>query len=182
MRFKEPRFTVRAMLVAITVASLFLAYVGAIISELQTTQEHHQAISWTYRAAVTQSPIQSHRWLHPFLPDGYVSKIDSVALYAAAQNDSTVSELVPHINAFDSLKQLTLQEYSSVTDDGLAELIRLDRLEQLNLQGPQFSDAGLEHLAKVKTLKSLTLERTSATQSGIDMLKRALPGCQVSAR
>jgi hypothetical protein len=89
---------------------------------------------------------------------------------------------------------------TEITDQGLAEISRLARLEQLRLASGRIDDAGLECLAKLehlrflhlidmpitdagldhlhalKSLESLYLDGTKATDEGLGRLLAALPG------
>ncbi len=89
---------------------------------------------------------------------------------------------------------------TEITDQGLAQISRLARLEQLRLASARIDDAGLECLAKLehlrflhlidmpitdaglnhlhglKSLESLYLDGTKATDEGLGRLLAALPG------
>jgi hypothetical protein len=63
-----------------------------------------------------------------------------------------------HLQGIDTLKTLSLYFGTRISDEGLAQLAKLESLESLKLYGDRITDAGLEHLARLKNLKSLSLE------------------------
>ncbi|MFO1096591.1 MAG: PQQ-binding-like beta-propeller repeat protein, partial [Planctomycetaceae bacterium] len=62
-------------------------------------------------------------------------------------------------------------ERERVTDRGLEHLVRLGRLEQLNLYGNQITDAGLVHLQGLTALRKLDLSLLPITDIGIAHLQ-----------
>ena len=66
-----------------------------------------------------------------------------------------------------------------VSDEGLKELIELKHLQTLGLHRLAVTDAGLPHLIVLTNLQTLTLDGTSVTSAGLDLLRTALPNCNV---
>ena len=66
-----------------------------------------------------------------------------------------------------------------ITDVGLAHLVGLNRIENLEIQGTSITDAGLPHLAVLKSLRKLDLRATHVTPGGIAKLKAVLPGIDI---
>jgi hypothetical protein len=54
------------------------------------------------------------------------------------------------------------------------------RLEKLELQGKDVTDAGLAHLQGMKQLKNLDLTFTKVTEAGVDGLNRTRPDTDIS--
>jgi internalin A len=105
-----------------------------------------------------------------------------------------------------NLETLDLGFTKDVGDPGLSLLVRLPSLKMLGLAGTKVTDAGLSLLPSFKTLqevrlgatavtdrvvpsleackglKSVRLAKTKVTPQGIERLKKALPGCTVTAQ
>ena len=172
------RFTIRTGLAVVAVVAILCAYVSSIINSLTPLSRHYDAIYWEHGAAVHYEPIKKHRWLHPFLSQTYDTTIDSVVLFKPEHDGETLSAVIPHINEFDSFRQLSIQG-SSITDDDLAKLVDLKHMEDLHLTGTNFSDAGLVHLARLEKLDSMLISNTRITANGLKRLREALPYCAI---
>lgn len=73
-----------------------------------------------------------------------------------------------------------LQPIKGITDHGIAQLAKLTRLEELDIQGPNLTLDSLTHIAKIKSLKRLRLFSAAALTSDASVkLKEALPGCYI---
>ena len=57
---------------------------------------------------------------------------------------------------------------------------RLTKLELLNLNRTEITDAGLSHLKKLTNLQTLFLKDTKVTDAGIPELQEALPNCETT--
>ena len=68
---------------------------------------------------------------------------------------------------------------TQITDEGLKEVAKLQKLETLDLSGSKITDAGLKELAKLQKLRTLYLNNTQATKAGVAELKKALPNCTI---
>jgi len=66
-----------------------------------------------------------------------------------------------------------------ITDPGLVALADAKRLRELDLSGCRITDNGLKHIANAPGLKRLVLDRTSVTPKGIQLLRSALPECDI---
>ena len=76
------------------------------------------------------------------------------------------------------LQRLNL-DYTSVSDKGLPKLQALTALTRLSLDSAAVTDAGVAELATMKNLKYLNLYHTLVTDKGYQMLKSALPACEI---
>ena len=66
------------------------------------------------------------------------------------------------------LQKLTnLSLPTQITDVGLKEVAKLQKLERLELISSQITDAGLEDVAKLQKLRNLILARTQITDAGL---------------
>lgn len=70
-------------------------------------------------------------------------------------------------------------EYTSVGDQGIAELTEMPYLEYLNLIGTKVSDASIPKIAQLKSLKSLYVWQSAISDVGIAELKKLRPDIQV---
>ena len=68
---------------------------------------------------------------------------------------------------------------TSVSDEGLRELSNLKQLTYLNFRGTSISDTGLGHLTNLRSLKTLILEKTKVTSAGVQLIRRAIPNCEI---
>lgn len=76
-------------------------------------------------------------------------------------------EAAAHLKGLTGLKKL---RFESVTDEALAGIAGLPKLEDLQLFYTSVGDAGLKHLAGLKTLKTLNLMNTRVTDAGLEHL------------
>ena len=67
-----------------------------------------------------------------------------------------------------------------ISDDGLAVVERMTRLESLSVVQAPISDAGLERLRQIKTLRFLSLHATRVTKDGIARLQRSHPKLRIA--
>ena len=70
---------------------------------------------------------------------------------------------------------------TSVTDQGVPTLVKLQRLSRINVAGTRITDDGLQELGKLPTLEWVCVNRTQVTQAGINRLKEARPDVAVIA-
>jgi len=68
-----------------------------------------------------------------------------------------------------------------MTDAGLEHLTNVEGLQVqgLNLSLTQVTDAGLEHLKGALEVRLLQSLESLVTDTGVEALKRALPGCEI---
>lgn len=67
----------------------------------------------------------------------------------------------------------------SVNDEGLADLLRLSRVDSLDLHGQPITDAGLLHVMRLRKLRRLNIKETQVTAKGAADLQQALPNCDI---
>ena len=92
---------------------------------------------------------------------------------AESKRQSTIVEIADPIvekAIRKSLKKLT------------GELTKTDlvKVTILNMDNTQITDAGLKELAKLQKLESLSVIGTKVTKAGVTELKKALPNCLIS--
>lgn len=180
MTFNWKQYPIRWALICVTIFAVFFAYVSSAINSLAARSRDYDAIFGEHGASVHYVPIEKHRWLHPFLPLRYKTSIDSGCLFETKHDGKTLLTLVPHMNAFDTFRQLSTQN-SSITDDDLVALGRLDHRKMLELKGSNFTDASITHIAALKNLEQLDISKTRITVNGLRQLREALPYCSFVA-
>ena len=69
--------------------------------------------------------------------------------------------------------------FSDITDDSLEHVSRLTELQSLTLFITNVTDAGVVHLKRLTELQHLNLRGTFVSTEGIEMLRQALPNCEI---
>ena len=90
-------------------------------------------------------------------------------------------------DASDVLSQLSFSEtledldITSLTDDGVEDLVGMIQLRKLHLSESELSDEGLLKIGRLHQLTELSFEGSKGkiTNEGIARLKSLLPNCQV---
>ncbi len=93
-------------------------------------------------------------------------------------NDETVRRL-SRLTQLERLDLAVDLESKQITDDGLASLKSLVRLEFLNCEHLVISDAALEHIAAITSLKEFRFRNTQFTPAGLAKFKAARPDVRV---
>jgi hypothetical protein len=104
---------------------------------------------------------------------GKLRSLEYLRLFDAELTDVGLAALAGLVN----LRGLWVEVGAGrVTDDGVRHLMKLARLEVLELQNVQVTGRTIEVLLGLRGLRVLTVNRTSITQKGIEMLRAELPG------
>ncbi|MFP6763746.1 MAG: hypothetical protein VB858_09010 [Planctomycetaceae bacterium] len=85
---------------------------------------------------------------------------------------------LPHIAGSTGLVRLHLEK-TKVTDAGIDQLKKLEKLEYLNLYGTGLTDAGLDSIASLKGLKKVYVWQTKVTIDGVAKLKKTRPDLKI---
>jgi uncharacterized membrane protein/mono/diheme cytochrome c family protein len=93
-------------------------------------------------------------------------------------NTKITDASMPSVGKLSNLVKLHLN-HTAITDKGIEQLANLKYLEYLNLFDTQISDAALLKLAQLKSLKKVFLWQTKVTKTGVENLKKAIPGIEV---
>ncbi len=70
-------------------------------------------------------------------------------------------------------------DYTSVSDAGLRSLAGLPELRRLSLDSANISDSSAETIAEWKKLEFLNLYHTLVTSEGYQVIREALPDCEI---
>ena len=117
--------------------------------------------------------------LHIKKPTGELTKADlekvrRLSLFNTQITDAGLKEVAK----LNRLSWLDLQG-TKITDAGLKEVAKLQNLTRLVLSNTQITDAGLKELVKCKQLRELYPRFSKVTKAGIEQLQKALPKCEV---
>jgi hypothetical protein len=82
------------------------------------------------------------------------------------------------IAQIDSIETLLLTE-ASITDSGISRLAELHELRLLQLSGIEISDDAVPHFARLQRLENLYIDGTNMTTVGLRELASRLPECEI---
>ncbi|HEV3166624.1 MAG TPA: hypothetical protein VGZ22_21545 [Isosphaeraceae bacterium] len=102
---------------------------------------------------------------------GWLSSLRSLSLHWLEVSD----EGLAHLDGLNKLEQLGFNSCPNLTDDGLAHIQRWKKLKTLSFQDCPFTDRGLAHVAKLSGLETLSIASDRITDAGLARLE-ALTG------
>jgi hypothetical protein len=105
-----------------------------------------------------------------------LKNLDNLEMWAALIED----EDLKHLLGLSKLRDLSLEQCSRLTSEGLSKLAALPNLEVLNLKQTRLDDDGLIALSKAPKLMTIDISNTSVTDSAIDKFKAEKPGRNVT--
>jgi len=98
----------------------------------------------------------------------------------AIRNHFSVEKPTGELTKADLKRVTSLDlEDSKITDAGLKEVAKLQKLEYLALRATKITDAGHKEVAKLEKLRNLSLYSTKVTRAGVAELSKALPKCKI---
>jgi hypothetical protein len=111
-------------------------------------------------------------------PTGELTKADLIKVTFVVFEFTKLTDAgLKEVSKLQKLEKLSLPK--QITDEGLKEVAQLQKLTYLHLTDTKISDAGLKELAKLKKLKFLSLVNTQVTDAGVAELRKALPKCDI---
>lgn len=175
-RFSVLRISIRTVLIFQAVACVWLAFVtNAARSQKLAVDRikelggevafHYQLDSMMNWRTTPKPPLPA--WLIDLIGEDYLRRISVVNL--DDRSDPQNDDLRVFTRTAD-LRQLTLCNRKRITDDGLAHLAQLSRLEVLALDGTNIQGNGLQHIVNMKRLKGLALHNTPLTDDGMQYI------------
>ncbi|MCL2005695.1 MAG: hypothetical protein FWG73_05970 [Planctomycetaceae bacterium] len=93
-------------------------------------------------------------------------KLNRLTLRGLPINDSAMEVF----KELPTVRRLYLQELSSVTDTGMANIANLKELEILDIWEVLITDRSMEVIGKLENLKTLMLRGTNVTDAGLEVL------------
>lgn len=166
----------------------------AVLAEISTLDAQ---VVYDHQARGLSGPPGPH-WLRQLLGDDFFDDVAGIQILRDGVTDETVAAIatLPHLKSLfldsdgmsdQGLARLTeLSELaelafrsSTVTDAGLAQVALLKGLTSLCIDAPHITDIGLIPLQDLTHLTSVELISTDVTEEGVQLLRRALPHCDV---
>jgi hypothetical protein len=185
-RLRWFRFSLRTLLVVVTLAGCGLGWLGLKVREARRQQADVAVflklggwIDYDYeydpknsipRHYVPNATPPGPAWLRRVLGDDFFSSVYTVSFADLVLANPVTDGDLKHLRGFTKLKTLVLTG-AHVTDAGVANLKGLTSLAALFLICTRVTDAGLEHLSGLTKLESLSLDGTHITDAGIVHLK-----------
>lgn len=108
-----------------------------------------------------------------------LKELRRLSLSGLEKPQQTTDEWLVHLKGLPGLQSLSLEGCEKITDAGLVHLKEMTQLTDLVLPR-QTTDAGLLHLYGLKNLKTVKTGDSKVTEAGIEALKKAIPGVEVS--
>jgi hypothetical protein len=176
------RFSLRALLLAVTVAGFVFAWVHrarqqqVAVESLRASNPNARVLYDRPGGAQPNEEAPWKAWVHKRLGTDYVATVAGVELSYPTDADLQRVAQLPHV------RLIHLQRAIDVTDAGLAQLARLKHLRTLTINdAEQLTDAGLRQLAQLSSLGYLQIDlgRRKIGRDVIESLRRALPNCRV---
>jgi hypothetical protein len=94
-----------------------------------------------------------------------------------SDNQKITKEICEHLGRLDRVNELKLNG-SNVTDECLSQLKGMKSLTILDISGTEITDAGLAHLEGLTNLSTLEVG-SKVTKEGTDKLKKAIPELKI---
>ena len=162
------RFSLRTLLIVVTVLAIPLGWVGR---QLLQVRRERATVTWVEEMGGKvsfPSSIANRSWWEKSTDKLFGERVERVGL-----SRTQVSDLSP-LAKLKSLNQLHLDN-TQVSD--LSPLAELKSLEVLYLHIMQVSD--LSPLAELKSLRRLVLKNTQVSDEQVRELKQAFPNCEI---
>jgi Leucine Rich repeat len=209
------RFRLLTLLVLVSIYALWLGFVshkaGLQRDAVSALRNRGFGVAYDYQMPSLWNPqIQATpfgpKWLHDVIGDDYFQSVAFVT-----SGNPVTKEDMTHIAAFPELERLILWDCptitgedlqgfphfsklvtlalsnSSLTDNDLAQLPKLDTIMSLKIEGAQITDEGLKHLSRFTSLTGLELQGNNVTGAGLVDLRKldqlgylSLNGCPIT--
>jgi hypothetical protein len=176
------RFSVRGLIIFVVVLG---AGLGWIVRQAHIQRDAVAAIrkaggrvsynwEWDPGKSIQAGRPWAPSWLVDLIGVDFFGHVTSVDLTGSSM---TTDAMLAEVGRLNQLQQLSV--HTSVTDAGLVHLKGLTNLSSLGVAGTQVTDAGLMHLKGLTNLSLLFLGGTRVTDAGMNELKRTLPGLTI---
>jgi hypothetical protein len=165
------RLSVRGLVILVLLIGCWL---GWEVHQAQVQREAVAAIrrvngNVDYELDPSRSPAWL-RWLADRIGLDYVSHVVGVDLVGVGPDGPSAGAELDHVVRLTRIERLELWE-SSVNDSRLADLEGLTRLRSLGLHKTRVGDKGLANLKGLPALRSLWLNRSALTDAGLAHLE-----------
>jgi hypothetical protein len=181
---KRLRFSLRTFLVLVTI---IVAVFGSLMvrsrrqaESVDLLHQYQALVLHDYHYDDRGEPVRGKakmpwpNWLVRTFGHDFFFDVENVSVRDTSFSDQEM----PYVLRLRDLRFLYLTR-SRITDEGLADIGNLDRLEGLNLVGTSIGDSSVEELKKLKRLEWLNIGATNISDAAARELQTALPDCDV---
>ena len=128
--------------------------------------------------AIRESPAR-YRLARSF-PEGELTEADLANVTHLDLSFTRITDAgLKDIAKLQKLELLDLVYCEQITAVGLKEVAKLQNLTRLYLNRTKITDAGLKEVAKLQQLRGISLTNTKITDAGVAELRKALPKCNI---
>jgi hypothetical protein len=160
------QFSLRTLLVFVLLVSIGMSWFAVKMQRARKQKEAVEVIERLGgRVEYTEYSVSGSDWRRRLLGDDFVRAVGLVELHSYF-GDSPSDEDLAHLGGLPKLESLSLVS-NRVTDAGLVHIGSLSTLKRLHLFSPEISDAGLIHLENLTDLRELVLTGTRITDAGL---------------
>lgn len=166
------RFSLRALMLAMTVVCVFLGWLGYHIHRARVQRAavtalanggHYVTYDWQHVNGSNAGPVvpAGATWLREWIGNEYFQEVVKAEVFVSSDDQR---KLFATLARLDSLRVLHIN--GDVDQRHLGALRGLSRLESVRLNS-NIDDKSLEQLGQLQSLKSLDLRETNVTDRGI---------------
>ncbi|MGD9720801.1 MAG: hypothetical protein AB7O59_14015 [Pirellulales bacterium] len=162
------RFSLRALLILVTGACLFLGLVVNRLRDQRLAVARIESLGGRVSFGADEAGDDAtllNRVLWFVLGEKYMAPVQSIGL----ENAAVVDRDLVALKSFPQLKQLEL-DYTAIGDEGIAQLAALPQLYRLDVEDTEISDRALETIGLLPALSSLILDGTKVSDDGLQSL------------
>jgi hypothetical protein len=182
---KYLRFSLRALLVVMSIVALWLGFRAAsVIQQKSATNAIRKAGGYvTYDFQTTNDRFDWNAtppgpaWLRQLIGGDWFDTVTDVEL-DVDRISVTDAEIASVITSLSHLEKLTVR-FPPAGEQTVRAINRLEKLKVLALTGYKITDDDLRYLTNVKTLETLWLTDTQVSNDSVRRLQQALPDCDI---
>ncbi len=181
---KFTRFSLRFLLIATALSAAYMALT------FQKWKKREAAVTFVSElGGIGVVNVDGYAWIRSVIGnETYFHNMKHVVLgplvadYSPSRpiGDAEIHELIPLLSASSDFQALDLIE-TSLTDDGVRAIVRLQGLQRLRLSGTQITDASIPLVTQLSDLKELHLDNTQVSANAVADLRRSLPNCMIQS-
>lgn len=184
-------FSLRTFLFIVTIAAIWLAWATSKAQKqkaaIEALAQFDSTVFYEHSYDTDENLIfhpddprtPGPAWLRRIVGDDFFTTVNYVSLAAGSTKerppitDEKLADLRGHLESLPGLKSLNLMFTDEVTDAGVAELVELTSLEELNIMSPLVTSEGLVHLASLRRLRRLSLSSAyGIADDGLEQLQQ----------
>ncbi len=168
------RFSLKSLLIAMTIAAVALAIVAQPLMEDRRTRRHlNLAVAMGAKVSSTGILLREQTLRRIVL--SFFGLPVHLHLYRLDFSGTKLTDIeLGQLKGFREIRELDLGN-TQVTDNALASLKKLEYLRVLDISGTQVTDQGIQHLLEIPSLASLNVTKTLVTYAALEKLDATLP-------